>query len=140
MSDINDFFEARPIYPDLSELMKPIESAMIAPNPTAVASQQIADAMSVLNVFEAIKKYVQAFERSLDPEHEVGAKLTSFGQSVTMVVENIQYEEPNILVFDGLVDGHNATLLQHMSQFNFLLVSLPIEHPEEPKRKIGFGD
>lgn len=137
---MSDIYESLPVIPNFSDLIKPIEPVMLQPPVEAEASLRVIDSLSVSAVFESVKNYVQAFEQSLDPEHEVGAKLTSFGQSVTMVVENIQYEEPNILVFDGLVDGHNATLLQHMSQLNFLLVALPKNNPKKPKRKIGFGE
>lgn len=55
--------------------------------------------------FEIIRKYVEAFENSLDSEHEVGMMLTNFGQSVLMSVTNITYEKSVLLVFTGYVNG-----------------------------------
>lgn len=88
--------------------------------------------------FEILKRYIQAFEASLDQDHEVGIMLTNFGQSITMNVTEIGYEESVILIFKGYVNGNFATLIQHVSQLNFLLTSVPRE-PDVPKRKIGFS-
>ena len=73
--------------------------------------------------FEILKKYIQAFEKSLDPEHEVGIMMTNFGQSVLMYVTQVSYEDPVLMVFKGFV--------------NFMLTSVEKE-PDRPKRKIGF--
>ena len=88
--------------------------------------------------FEILKDYIQKFEASLDDEHEVGLMLTNFGQSVTMTVTSIGYEESVILVFKGYVNGVMSTLIQHVSQLNFLLTAVP-RSPEHPKRRIGFS-
>lgn len=87
--------------------------------------------------FELIKQYIEDFEESLDTEHEVGIMLTNFGQSVLMQVTEIGYEKSVMLVFKGKVDGRPATLIQHISQLNFLLTSVDIK-PDKPKQKIGF--
>ena len=87
--------------------------------------------------FEILKKYIQAFEKSLDPEHEVGIMMTNFGQSVLMYVTQVSYEDPVLMVFKGFVNGREATLIQHINQLNFMLTSVEKE-PDRPKRKIGF--
>ena len=87
--------------------------------------------------FEIIRKYVKNFQASLDSEHDVGILLTNFGQSVLMEVTEIGYEESVLMVFRGYVNGRMSTLIQHISQLNFLLTSVP-KAPEQPKRKIGF--
>lgn len=88
--------------------------------------------------FDIIKRHVQDFEASLDEEHEVGVWLTNFGQSLLMQVENIAYEYPVLLVFKGLVNGREATLIQHINQLSFLLTTIE-KAPDHPKRKIGFS-
>lgn len=88
--------------------------------------------------FEIIKQYIQEFESSLDTEHEVGLMLTSFGQSVLMQVTSITYEKSVLMIFKGLVNGKEATLIQHIHQLNFLLTSVE-KAPEKQKTKIGFG-
>lgn len=87
--------------------------------------------------FELIKRYIEEFEASLDPEHEVGVMLTNFGQSVLMQVAEIGYEKSVMLVFKGYVNGRPSTLIQHINQLNFLLTTVD-KDPEKPKRKIGF--
>lgn len=87
--------------------------------------------------FEVLKRYIVNFENSLDSEHEVGIMLTNFGQSITMHVTQISYEKSVLMVFKGYVNGKFSTLIQHVSQLNFLLMSIEKE-PDRPKRTIGF--
>lgn len=87
--------------------------------------------------FEIIKEYVEEFEASLDSDHEVGVMLTNFGQSVLMQVTNITYEKSVLMVFKGIVNSREATLIQHINQLSFLLTTIEKE-PDRPKRKIGF--
>ncbi len=89
--------------------------------------------------FQIIKKHIQKYEASLDADHEVAVWLTNFGQRVMMVVTNITYEKSVLMVFHGFVDGVESTLIQHISQLNFLLTKVPKEVGRE-KRKIGFGE
>lgn len=87
--------------------------------------------------FEILQKYIEEFQSNLDDEHEVGLLLTNFGQSVLMQVCEISYEESVLLIFKGYVNGKYSTLIQHVSQLNFLITSVEKE-PDKPKRKIGF--
>ncbi len=93
--------------------------------------------MFVDEQFEIIKKYIQEYENQLDTEHEVGIKLTNFGQSIVMQVTEISYEEPVLMIFKGYVNGKMSILIQHMNQLSFLLTALD-KVTEEPKRPIGF--
>lgn len=87
--------------------------------------------------FEILKQYILDFQKSLDSEHDVGLMLTNFGKSVTMAVTHIGYEKSVLMVFKGFVDDHEATLIQHVSQLNFLLTAVP-KRPDDPHRVIGF--
>ncbi len=89
-------------------------------------------------MFQVLKRYIQEFEDSLDAEHEVGMMMTNLGQSVLMTVSQVTYEAPTLMVFRGRVNGFEATLIQHISQLNFLLMSVDKE-PYLPKRQIGFA-
>lgn len=88
--------------------------------------------------FDYIKKSVLSFQNTLDYDHEVGVMLASFGKDITMHVASIGYQNPNLIIFEGFVDGSRAELIQHMSQLNFLLVALQKPKPLEPPRRIGF--
>lgn len=88
--------------------------------------------------FEIIKKYILEFQVGLDQEHDIALLLTNFGQSILMEVTEIGYEESVLLVFRGYVNGKMSTLIQHISQLNFLITSIS-KDPDQPKRKIGFN-
>ena len=88
--------------------------------------------------YEVILRRVKEFEETLDDDHEVAVKLASFGQSVTMVVSGLGFSNPSTLVFYGFVGDQQATLIQHMSQLNFLLLAVRKADPEKPPRRIGF--
>ena len=88
--------------------------------------------------YETIMKRIKDFQDSLDDNHEVGVMLASFGQSITMTVYNIGYTNPNTLIFYGFVNGKDATLIQHMTQLNFLLLAMEKNDPAKPPRRIGF--
>lgn len=89
--------------------------------------------------YEVIIDRIKEFESELDDEHEIALQLASFGQSVTLSVVSIGYSNPTTLVFHGFVGDQPATLLQHMSQLNFLLLAVKKADPEKPPRRIGFA-
>lgn len=89
--------------------------------------------------YEVIMRRIKEFEQNLDSDHEVAVKLASFGQAVTMTVTGIGYSNPSTLVFYGLVGDQPATLIQHMTQLNFLLLAVKKPDPEKPPRRIGFS-
>lgn len=89
--------------------------------------------------YEVVMDRIKEFQSTLDNDHEVGIMLASFGTNITMVVEDIGYSNPSTLVFYGFVSDKPATLIQHMSQLNFLLLAIPKSDPEQPPRRIGFA-
>jgi len=89
------------------------------------------------SAYEHIAKEIEKFQNTLDSEHEVGLMLASFGQTVMMAVEDIDYQNPNLLYFYGTIDGSPAQLIQHLNQLNFVLTAVS-RQPELPARRIGF--
>ena len=84
--------------------------------------------------------WINDFHKSLDDEHEVGARLVNFGQSVTFHIEDISYWNPSLISFIGKNDqGEPVELVQHVSQISILLVAMKREKIEQPKRPIGFA-
>ncbi len=87
-----------------------------------------------------LQKWISDFEQALDQKHEVGARLVSFGQSVTFHLENIGYWNPSLISFSGFTDdGEPVELIQHVSQISILLVRVKRSDPLKPKRPIGFA-
>lgn len=89
--------------------------------------------------YEVILERIKEFEDDLDNEHEIALRLASFGQSITLSVTDIGYSNPSTLVFYGYVGDQPATLIQHVSQLNFLLLAVKKADPEKPPRRIGFA-
>lgn len=88
--------------------------------------------------YEKIIEQIRDFEQNLDDEQEVAVRLASFGSSITMIVTDISYQNPDILYFYGFVNGKDAQLIQHTSQLNFLITSIEKEDKSKPARRIGF--
>jgi hypothetical protein len=80
----------------------------------------------VVAAFESLGSYVKKFEDELDADHEIGARLVSFGNSITIHVQGVGYSAPSLLTFTGVTEkGDKVKLIQHVTQLSFLLVALP---------------
>lgn len=89
-------------------------------------------------IYENLMEEIIDFQNDLDENHEVGVLLASFGSSVLMNVTELGYQNPDMLYFYGYVNGNEARLIQHVSQLNFLLMSVEKEDKTQPPRRIGF--
>lgn len=92
--------------------------------------------------YEKICEQIKDFQDSLDDEHEVALLLTNFGQSIILNVTNLGYQNPCLIYYYGYSNGNRCQLIQHISQINFLLMSVPKPDPNKPARRvvIGFHD
>ena len=88
--------------------------------------------------YEIIMDKIRNFEEQLDDNHEIALNLASFGTNKTMRVTDIGYHNPNLIFFYGIVDDRESTLIQHVSQLNFLLTSVEKPDPAKPPVRIGF--
>ena len=87
---------------------------------------------------ERLVGYIQSFEAALDDEHEIGARLVSFGATVVFHIEDIGYHGPDIITFRGIdTDGRRVQLVQHVTQLSVLLIAMEKIGPEA--RRIGFA-
>ncbi len=81
--------------------------------------------------------YIKDFEAELDDEHEIGARLVSFGQTVTFHVESVGYYGTDMISFYGRDEkGQALQLVQHYTQLSVLLIAV-LKQGEKPRR-IGF--
>lgn len=88
-------------------------------------------------MFERLATYIKQFESRLDDEHEIGARLVSFGANLTFHIEDMGYFGPDMVVFYGTNDkGEPLQLIQHTSQLSVLLVA--VRKQQERPRRIGF--
>lgn len=88
-------------------------------------------------IFEHLMGRVKAFQADLEDDQEIGIQLANFGIPAQIHIRSIGYRNPNLVEFHGVnADDHEVTLIQHISQLNFLLIAVkPIE--DTPYR-IGF--
>ena len=79
------------------------------------------------------------FEKKLNKDEEVGAYLASFGTEILVQIESVGYQNPYIIIFNGINtnDGSAVRLIQHTTQINLLFTAIKIKNEREPKR-IGF--
>lgn len=116
---------------DIDNLMPRINPAHLMPP----KDQNLAD-----EFHRRLIEWINDFHRSLDENHEVGARLVSFGQSVTFHIDDIGYWNPSLISFKGKNEnGESVELIQHVSQISILLVALKRKDVSQPKRPIGFA-
>jgi hypothetical protein len=87
--------------------------------------------------YENLVKELSAFQSSLDDQHEVGVLFVGFSREILMCVKRIGFQNPNLLYFYGTVNERESELIQHISQLNFLLTSIPTDG--KAPRRIGFS-
>jgi hypothetical protein len=91
----------------------------------------------VIPIREALKQYIEDFERSLNDQQEIAVRLAAFGGEVIFHAERIGISAPNIITFYGSTEhGEKVQRIQHVSQLSFLLKAVKKLAPT-PNR-IGF--
>ena len=97
--------------------------------------QKISD--PVISAYKALVTYINDFQDDLDDEHEVGARLVSFGNEVRFHIQEVGYTAPTLITFTGVMDnGDRVQLVQHVSQLSVLLVA--VAKREDKPYRIGF--
>lgn len=97
--------------------------------------QKISD--PVISAYKALVSYINEFQDELDDEHEVGARLVSFGNEVRFHIQDVGYTAPTLITFTGVMDnGDRVQLVQHVSQLSVLLVA--VAKREDKPYRIGF--
>ncbi len=88
-------------------------------------------------VFNDLIAEIDVFEKNLPENAEIGLKIANYGEAAQIHIRNIAFENPHLIKFSG-IDPNNqeVTLIQHVSQLNFMLVATkPVE---EEAFRIGF--
>lgn len=92
---------------------------------------------------EQLSKYlhqaISEFDKTIDDSDEVALKLVSFGGESTLSVDGVGAIGKTLVRFTGKYNGRAATIIQNVSQVNFLLYSKP-RNIQQPRRTIGFLD
>ena len=121
----------------VSRTLSELSRSIMAPKPSPPVTNVTENYASEFH--KRLVKWINAFDSSLNEQHEVGIRLVSFGQAVTFHLENLGYWNPSLISFSGVTDsGEPVELIQHVSQISILLMTLPRRDPEKPKQPIGF--
>ena len=88
--------------------------------------------------FVRLSKLIEEFEKQLDPDDEVGARIVGLPGDGTMQIEDVGFWGPDMILFTGKnADGKPVRLVQHYTQISVVLSAL--KKPEERKaHRIGF--
>lgn len=86
-----------------------------------------------------LHKAITEFDKTIDDSEEVSLKLISFGGESTLSVDGVGAIGKSLVRFTGKYNGRPATIIQNVTQVNFLLYSRP-RNVEQPRRTIGFLD
>lgn len=98
---------------------------------------QLAGRYDASELFKYLIERVEGYQKGLDDDEEIGLKLANFGIASEIHIRTISYQNPNLIEFTGVDSSNNeVTLIQHISQLNFLLVALkPVK---KEAYRIGF--
>jgi hypothetical protein len=108
------------------------------PDTPALAEARPKDMSDAQWAYLRLAQAIDAFEKKLDAQHEVGFSLISFGGGQMMHADDLGYWAPDLLLFYGRNDsGAPMQIIQHVSQLSLVLVAARKQSPEPPKR-IGF--
>lgn len=107
----------------------------------AESSARLAEIMvrgTAMQIRDAIVSCIRDYQSVLSETNDVGMCMVNFGQSCTILVENIGNIGDTLIMFSGKDNnGKPLVLIQHTSQLNFLLKAVE-KSPDIPKRTIGF--
>lgn len=89
--------------------------------------------------YSRLVKLIDDFDKTLDPQHEVGVRLVNFGKAVTFHLDSMGCWNPSLIFFRGVTDqGEPVELIQHVTQISILLMKVPRKNLDVPKKPIGF--
>lgn len=88
--------------------------------------------------YERLVLYIQAFEETLDTDHEVAMGFVG-GEAGVLRIEGMGFFDPDVITFYGQdASGAKTQLIQHVTQLSVTLRAMPKPVPMEPPRRIGF--
>ena len=106
--------------------------------PSTVTHKPVAQKSPAEWAHERLILYIQNFEEQLDYEHEVAMGVMG-GDAGVLRIEGMGFFDPDMVTFYGSdASGAKTQLVQHVSQLNVMLRTLPKEVPAAAPNRIGF--
>lgn len=88
--------------------------------------------------FVRLSKLIEDFEKGLDKDDEVGARIVGLPGDGIMSIDDVGFWGPDFILFVGKnADGKPVRLIQHYAQINVFL-DVRRKPEERPARRIGF--
>lgn len=142
MADYSHFL-AQPTFPNINRYLDPDDGLLrgIArkhEQDESVAGAARAALNAARDAVEVICKEIEVFESKLQGTEEIGLYAVGGPSGATFFPQTLIAEGSDKVVFRGEdQDGKPFTLIQHVSQLNFAMRSVPVAPDVEPRR-IGF--
>lgn len=106
--------------------------------PASVSKTPIEQKSPAEWAYERLILYIKNFEEKLDNDHEIAMGFVG-GDSGVMRIEGIGFYAPDIITFYGAdPSGTRTQQIQHVSQLNVQLRTLPKEADQPEPNRIGF--
>lgn len=99
------------------------------------------DDNSVKLSWEIICNQIKIFQNNIDYNKEVALLISNLGQPITLRLKDIGFFNPYFISFKGTTDKddiENCQVIQHISQVNFLLTSVPRPNSHNSAYRIPF--
>ena len=115
----------------------------VLPSATAAQTAALTDGVRMREnpaewAFVRLSKLIEDFEKGLDKDEEVGARIVGLPGDGTMAIEDVGFWGPDFIMFLGKnTDGKPVRLIQHYGQINVLLDARK-KPDERAARRIGF--
>ena len=108
------------------------------PLPEAMSKTPIEKKSPAEWAYERLILYIKNFEEQLDNDHEIAMGFVG-GDTGVMRIEGVGFYAPDIITFYGSdPNGSRTQQIQHVSQLNVQLRTLP-KHVDQPEpNRIGF--
>jgi Family of unknown function (DUF6173) len=108
------------------------------PLPDSIGKKPIDQKSPAEWAYQRLILYIKNFEQTLDSEQEVAMSFTDTGGGF-LRIEGLGYFDPDIVTFYGTDQtGARVQLVQHVSQLNVLLRTMPKAVETDEPRRIGF--
>ena len=115
----------------------PIPNLVSQFSPTIAVRPDISRLNPAKWAYDRLAEYIKDFEKGLDEDHEIGARLVSFGSVLTFHIQDMGYYGPDIITFYGQDDkGQDVQLIQNITQLNVLLIAM--KKLQDKPRRLGF--
>lgn len=112
-------------------------AASVVEGSRSLSQNEVALQSASVDVINCLKDVFDDFLATIKKDETVGMVLASFGAVREIIVTDVSSLKSNLIRISGLENGQPVSLIQHVTQLNFLLVPVPLADSQE-RPTIGF--